>query len=247
MIVGIDNNKVLAISLYDLNEYSVKWAGANEGCNGLNQNYPVTDGTWSLPSVAQWETMFKAFGDNEFRNNGLNMALVNAGGKLLLFPNETEVSYWSTENENDEDKADYVILTHSEGSNITYSITDKSVYCYVRPILTFNLATANVIATETTGEYIVIPGTDVTLKAEADEGYNVVGWKNGTTAVTEGVTYDDYLDEENSRMPATSTRTDEPQRQRYHQRTVHRERVQRHLHRPEQVQHQGRRRQSTRR
>ena len=203
MIVGIDNNKGLAIGLYDLNEYSVKWTGANEGCNGLNQNYPVTDGTWSLPSVAQWKTMFKAFGDNEFRNNGLNMALVNAGGFPLLFPEDNEARYWSTEN--DEDKADYVILTHSEGSNITYNITDKSEYCYVRPILTFDLATANVIATETAGVYKVIPGTSVNLKAEADEGYNVAGWKNGTTAVTAGVTYDDYLDEENSRMPATST------------------------------------------
>lgn len=206
MIVGIDNNKGLAISLNDLNDGTFNWTGANEGCNGLNQGIPVTDGTWSLPSVAQWKTMFKAFGDNEFRNNGLNMALVNAGGGLLLYPDETEgARYWSTENENYEDKADYVFLTLSEGSNITYNFTDKSGYCYVRPILTFDLATANVIATETTGEYIVIPGTSVILKAEADEGYNVAGWKNGTTAVTEGVTYDDYLDEENSRMPATST------------------------------------------
>lgn len=214
MIVGIDNNKglaiglfdlSLAIGLYDLNDGTFNWTGANEGCNGLNKGIPVTDGTWSLPSVAQWKTMFKAFGDNEFRNNGLNMALVNAGGYLLLFPEEEGTRYWSTENENDDDKADYVFLTHSEGSNITYNFTDKSEYCYVRPILTFNLAAANVIATETTGEYIVIPGTSVILKAEADEGYNVAGWKNGTTAVTEGVTYDDYLDEENSRMPATST------------------------------------------
>lgn len=207
MIVGIDNNKGLAIGLFDLNDgtFTFNWTDANDDCNGLNQNCPVTDGTWSLPSVAQWKTMFKAFGDNEFRNNGLNMALVNAGGDLLLYPDDTEgARYWSTENENYEDKADYVFLTLSEGSNITYNFTDKSDYCFVRPILTFDLATVNVIATETTGEYIVIPGTSVILKAEADEGYNVAGWKNGTTAVTEGVTYDDYLDEENSRMPATS-------------------------------------------
>ena len=204
IIVGIDtqNNKGLAIALWDYGDGG-SWTNASEACNSLNQSFSVNGGTWLLPSVAQWKATFKAFGDNEFSSTTLN-EFINTAGETL-HTHADGIWYWSTDDEAEEGKAHCLILTTSEGPNVTYNITDKSNTCHVRPFLTFNLATVNVIATETTGEYIVIPGTSVNLKAEADEGYNVAGWKNGTTAVSEGVTYDDYLDEENSRMPATST------------------------------------------
>lgn len=56
-------------------------------------------------------------------------------------------------------------------------------------------------ATATEGVYSVLPDTEVTVHATANEGYRVSGWTDGTTAITEGVT---YAEDSN---PATSTLT----------------------------------------
>jgi hypothetical protein len=71
-------------------------------------------------------------------------------------------------------------------------------------------APANIFPVEgEDGKYYVIPGSQITLKATAAEGYNVAGWKVGTETIAtgEGIAYADYQDAEQQRMPATSTYT----------------------------------------
>ena len=187
MIVGIDtqNNKGLAIALQEEGNSLLEWQEANTICINMNTSKPVTGGTWSLPSIAQWKAMFKTFGGDESIHNTLDMALYTAGGDKLTLSGINDTStYWSTEN--NETQADYVSCTNSDGSNVTYYIADKSNNYLLRPFLTFDLRATNVIATTTAGKYSVIPGTSVTLKAKPAEGYKLQGWSNNVTVNQDG-------------------------------------------------------------
>ena len=66
----------------------MEWAQAKSTCEGKTA---VSGAAWMLPSQEQWKAMFKAFGGNEAKCDGLNTALATAGDELTK-----TASYWSS-------------------------------------------------------------------------------------------------------------------------------------------------------
>ena len=101
MIAYVSGSNGLAITLAD--EGKLNWATAKSTCEAKTPAF--TNGTWHLPSQAEWNQMFKANGGNEERCAGLNSAITTAGGTALL---EGGTGYWSSTP--DGSKANYVYL-----------------------------------------------------------------------------------------------------------------------------------------
>ena len=89
MIAYVSGSNGLAIALAD--EGSLNWATAKSTCEAKTPAF--TNGTWHLPSQAEWNQMFSANGGDEERCYGLNAAINTAGGTALL---EGGTGYWSS-------------------------------------------------------------------------------------------------------------------------------------------------------
>ena len=89
MIAYVSGSNGLAIALAD--EGSLNWATAKSTCEAKKPAF--TNGTWHLPSQAEWNQMFSANGGDEERCYGLNAAINTAGGTALL---EGGTGYWSS-------------------------------------------------------------------------------------------------------------------------------------------------------
>ena len=87
MIAYVSGSNGLAIALAD--EGSLNWATAKSTCEAKTPAF--TNGTWHLPSQAEWNNMFSANGGNEESYTGLNAAINNAGGTILQ-----SGFYWSS-------------------------------------------------------------------------------------------------------------------------------------------------------
>jgi len=101
MIAYVSGSNGLAIALAD--EGSLNWATAISTCEAKTPAF--TNGTWHLPSQAEWNQMFSANGGDEESYGGLNTAINTAGGTALL---EKGTGYWSSTP--DGSKANYVYL-----------------------------------------------------------------------------------------------------------------------------------------
>ena len=101
MIAYVSGSNGLAIALAD--EGKLNWATAKSTCEAKTPAF--TNGTWHLPSQAEWNQMFSANGGNEESYGGLNTAINTAGGTALL---EKGTGYWSSTP--DGSKANYVYL-----------------------------------------------------------------------------------------------------------------------------------------
>ena len=89
MIAYVSGSNGLAIALAD--EGSLNWETAKSTCEAKTPAF--TNGTWKLPSQAEWNQMFSANGGDEERYIGLNSAISTAGGTVLL---EGGTGYWSS-------------------------------------------------------------------------------------------------------------------------------------------------------
>jgi hypothetical protein len=89
MIAYVSGSNGLAIALAD--EGKLNWATAKSTCEAKTPAF--TNGTWHLPSQAEWNQMFSANGGDEERCYGLNAAITTAGGTALL---EGGTGYWSS-------------------------------------------------------------------------------------------------------------------------------------------------------
>ena len=101
MIAYVSGSNGLAIALAD--EGKLNWATAKSTCEAKTPAF--TNGTWKLPSQAEWNQMFSANGGFEESYGGLNTAITTAGGTALL---EKGTGYWSSTP--DGSKANYVYL-----------------------------------------------------------------------------------------------------------------------------------------
>ena len=86
MIAYVGNGEGLALALTD--EGGMTWSTAKSTCEGKTA---VSGAAWLLPSQEQWKAMFKAFGGDEAKYDGLNAALATAGDELTK-----TASYWSS-------------------------------------------------------------------------------------------------------------------------------------------------------
>lgn len=89
MIAYVSGSNGLAIALAD--EGLLNWATAKSTCEAKTPAF--TNGTWHLPSQAEWNQLFSANGGDEERCYGLNAAINTAGGTALL---EKGTGYWSS-------------------------------------------------------------------------------------------------------------------------------------------------------
>lgn len=87
MIAYVSGSNGLAIALADEGEKN--WATAKSTCEAKTPAF--TNGTWHLPSQAEWNNMFSANGGDEESYTGLNTAINNAGGTTLQ-----SGFYWSS-------------------------------------------------------------------------------------------------------------------------------------------------------
>ena len=87
MIAYVSGSNGLAIALAD--EGSLNWATAKSTCEAKTPAF--TNGTWHLPSQAEWNQMFSANGGDEESYTGLNTTINNAGGTILQSD-----FYWSS-------------------------------------------------------------------------------------------------------------------------------------------------------
>ena len=87
MIAYVSGSNGLAIALAD--EGSLNWATAKSTCEAKTPAF--TNGTWHLPSQAEWNQMFIANGGDEESYTGLNTTINNAGGTTLQ-----SGFYWSS-------------------------------------------------------------------------------------------------------------------------------------------------------
>jgi hypothetical protein len=68
----------------------LNWATAKSTCEAKTPAF--TNGTWHLPSQAEWNQMLSANGGDEESYTGLNAAINTAGGTTLLGGK----GYWSS-------------------------------------------------------------------------------------------------------------------------------------------------------
>lgn len=97
MIAYVSGSNGLAIALAD--EGLLNWATAKSTCEAKTPAF--SNGTWKLPSQDEWKQMFIANGGNEDSYDGLNTAIITAGGTAFQ---DGTVSYWSS-SEYDSDQA----------------------------------------------------------------------------------------------------------------------------------------------
>ena len=128
MIAYVSGSNGLAIALAD--EGSLNWETAKSTCEAKTPAF--TNGTWKLPSQAEWNQMFSANGGDEERYIGLNSAISTAGGTTL----PEYALYWSSSEFDPGSKAHDVYLY---SGNAYWSYDNEGLVGYVRACLAFNL------------------------------------------------------------------------------------------------------------
>ena len=125
MIAYVSGSNGLAIALAD--EGSLNWATAKSTCEAKTPAF--TNGTWHLPSQAEWNNMFSANGGDEESYYGLNAAINNAGGTILQ-----SGSYWSSSEYSPGVGAYFV---HLDDGYVDWSKSNETLGRKVRACLAF--------------------------------------------------------------------------------------------------------------
>ena len=89
MIAYVSGSNGLAIAMAD--EGEMNWATAKSTCEAKTPAF--SNGTWKLPTQAEWKQMFSANGGSEDSYDDLNMAITTAGGTAFQ---DGTVDYWSS-------------------------------------------------------------------------------------------------------------------------------------------------------
>jgi len=175
MIAYVGNGEGLALALTD--EGGMTWSTAKSTCEGKNTSLAVTGGTWMLPSQDQWKAMFKAFGGNEAKCDGLNTALATAGDEL-----KKDRSYWSS-TPYDGGRAWYARLIDAQWrfDSMDYSLR-------VRACLSFTATRVLAEATaEDKGKVVCAAGHLHTAKTAVPAGCTAVGILGKVTETGHGL------------------------------------------------------------
>ena len=175
MIAYVGNGEGLALALTD--EGGMTWSTAKSTCEGKNTSLAVTGGTWMLPSQDQWKAMFKAFGGNEAKCDGLNTALATAGDEL-----KKDGSYWSS-TPYDGGRAWYARLIDAQWrfDSMDYSLR-------VRACLSFTATRVLAEATaEDKGKVVCAAGHLHTAKTAVPAGCTAVGILGKVTETGHGL------------------------------------------------------------
>ncbi|WP_294428272.1 fimbrillin family protein [uncultured Treponema sp.] len=128
MIAYVSGSNGLAIALAD--EGSSNWATAKSTCEAKTPAF--TNGTWHLPSQAEWNQMFSANGGSEESYSGLNTAITTAGGTTLQ-----SGFYWSSSEYSPGVGAHFV---HLDDGDVDWSKANESLGRNVRACLVFEVS-----------------------------------------------------------------------------------------------------------
>ena len=126
----------LAIAMTDDEINEADLSAAKNTCKSKNTTVPVSSSEWVLPSVGQWQTMFKANGGNPNSYTGLNTALETAGGDPLK---KEKIYYtFSVQELNDETVSIQMVLNDGIFNNgVKFDLPDRTDIYYVRACLAF--------------------------------------------------------------------------------------------------------------
>ena len=125
MIAYVSGSNGLAIALDD--EGKLNWATAKSTCEAKTPAF--TNGTWHLPSQAEWNNMFSANGGDEESYYGLNAAINTAGGTTLQ-----SGFYWSSSEYSPGVGAH---LVHLDDGDADWSKANETLVRKVRACLAF--------------------------------------------------------------------------------------------------------------
>ena len=185
MIAYVSGSNGLAIALAD--EGSLNWATAKSTCEAKTPAF--TNGTWHLPSQAEWNNMFSANGGDEESYTGLNAAINTAGGTTLQ-----SGFYWSSSEYSPGVGAH---LVHLDDGDADWSKANETLVRKVRACLAFTVEQAAkpaaTVTTAPTGAAIVGVGKTTALVSGgvADGG---TLWYAVTTTNTKPASTDGFSD-----------------------------------------------------
>ena len=128
MIAYVSGSNGLAIALAD--EGSLNWETAVT--NAAAHTPVFSNGTWKLPTQAEWNQMFSANGGDNTIYTGLNTAITTAGGTTL----QKNTIYWSSSVANPGVDA-YGVHLFDDGINTHWYTVDENSNQRVRACLAF--------------------------------------------------------------------------------------------------------------
>lgn len=130
MVAYKNGSNGLVIALTD-KVSMVDWGTAGGTSGAAGQIPAITGLTWKLPSDDDWKNMFFANGGNFSSYNGLNTALVSAGGTALK-----EGYYWTSAEDVDNNAEAWVVSLYA-GQVTPTTVEKDQAYYTVRAVLEF--------------------------------------------------------------------------------------------------------------